>query len=103
MELKTKTEKSKKKEIALWKDQQNWQNSSKTGKGKRGHKCSVSQITCLADVAQWVEHWRVNWKVIGSIPSQGTCLGCRPGPHLGACERQWTDVSLSLPLSSPPV
>ena len=24
-----------------------------------------------------------NWKVSGSIPSQGTCLGCGPGPQLG--------------------
>ena len=30
----------------------------------------------------------------GSIPSQGTCLGCGPGPQLGACERQLINVSL---------
>ena len=37
----------------------------------------------LAGVAQWIEHWPVNQRVTGSIPSQGTCLGCRPGPHSG--------------------
>ena len=34
----------------------------------------------LADVAQWIEHWPVNQRVTGLIPSQGTCLGCGPGP-----------------------
>ena len=35
----------------------------------------------LAGVAQWIERWPVNQKVVGSIPSQGTCLGCGPGPQ----------------------
>ena len=34
----------------------------------------------LAAVAQWIERQPVNQSVAGSIPSQGTCLGCRPGP-----------------------
>ena len=38
----------------------------------------------LAGVAQCMEHRPVNRKVAGSIPSQGTCLGCEPGPQLGA-------------------
>ena len=29
------------------------------------------------------------------MPSQGTCLGCRPGPWLHACERQPINVSLT--------
>ena len=33
----------------------------------------------LADVAQWTECWCANQMVAGSIPSQGTCLGFRPG------------------------
>ena len=33
----------------------------------------------LAGVAQWIECRPVNWKVIGSVLGQGTCLGCRPG------------------------
>ena len=44
----------------------------------------------LADMAQWIEHQPA--KVTGSIPSQSTCLSCRPGPQLGACERQPLDV-----------
>ena len=35
----------------------------------------------LASVAQWIEHPPANQRVTGSIPSQGTCLGCRPGPQ----------------------
>ena len=30
-------------------------------------------------VAQRIECWPTNQKVAGSIPSQGTCLGYRPG------------------------
>ena len=35
----------------------------------------------LAGVAQWIEHWPGNHRIAGSIPSQGTCLGCGPGPQ----------------------
>ena len=38
-------------------------------------------IKSLAGVAQWLECQPVNHRVTGSIPSQGTCLGCRPGPQ----------------------
>ena len=54
----------------------------------------------LPGVAQWVECGTVNKKVTGSIPSQSTCLGCRPGPQCGVHERQLhSDVSLPLFLS----
>ena len=39
------------------------------------------RYSALAGVAQWIECWPVNQRVSGSIPSQGTCLGCRPGPQ----------------------
>ena len=32
----------------------------------------------LVGVAQWIQHWPANQRVTGSIPSQGTCLGCWP-------------------------
>ena len=35
----------------------------------------------LAGVAQWIEHRPVNQRITGSIPSQGTRLGCGPGPQ----------------------
>ena len=35
----------------------------------------------LAGVAQRTEHWPVNQRVAGSIPSHGTSLGCGPGPQ----------------------
>ena len=55
----------------------------------------------LAGVAQWIEHQPADQRVAGSIPSQGTCLGCRPGPQWEAWEKQpHTDVSL--PLFLPP-
>ena len=48
----------------------------------------------LAGVAQWIECQPVNQRVAGSIPIQGTCPGCGPGPQWGACERQpHTEVS----------
>ena len=42
----------------------------------------------LAGVGQWIECHSINEKVAGSIPSQGKCLGCRPGPRLGMCKKQ---------------
>ena len=56
----------------------------------------------LAGVAHWIECRPVNWKVAGSIPSQGTGLGCGPGLQLGAQDRQpHSDVSLPLSPSLP--
>ena len=49
----------------------------------------------LAAVAQWIECWPVNQEVTGLIPGQGTCLGFRPGPQLGVCERESVNVSLT--------
>ena len=37
--------------------------------------------TALAGVAQWIESRPANQRVTSLIPSQGTCLGCRPGPQ----------------------
>ena len=55
-------------------------------------------VIALAGVAQWTEHQPVNQRVTGSIPSQGTCLGCRPGraPSRGCMRGNHTDVSLPL-------
>ena len=55
----------------------------------------------LAGVAQWTECQPANLKVGGSIPGQGTCLGCEPGPHLEGCERQWIDVCITHRCFSP--
>ena len=53
--------------------------------------------TALAGVAQWTECWPVNQRVTDLIPSQGTCLGCGPGPQYEVHEGQpHTDVSLPL-------
>ena len=56
----------------------------------------------LTGVAQWIERRPANQRVTGSIPSQGTCLGYRPGPQVGAHERQQhinVSLSFSLPFS----
>ena len=62
--------------------------------------------SALAGVAQWTEHCPANREDAGLIPGQGTCLGCRPGPQLGACKRQPISISLAhavfLPLVLPP-
>ena len=51
----------------------------------------------LAGMALWIEHGPANQRVTGSIPSQGTFLGCSPGPQSGVYKRQpHIDVSLSL-------
>ena len=55
----------------------------------------------LAGVAQWTECGPAKQRVAGSIPSQGTCVGCEPGPQEGACERQ-LHIDVSLPLFLPP-
>ena len=48
--------------------------------------------------------WATKQRVASSIPSQGTCLGGRPGPQWGPRERQpHTDVSLPLFLPSFPL
>ena len=51
----------------------------------------------LADVAQLVGGPLAKLKLAGSIPGQGTCLGCRPGPPLGHVEEA-TLIDVSLPL-----
>ena len=49
-----------------------------------------------------IECWPVNQRVTSLIPSQGTSLGCRPGPQWGVHRRQpHIDVFLPLPLPSP--
>ena len=62
---------------------------------------SRNRKSALASVAQWIECRPVNQRVVGSIPSQGTCLGCRLGPQLGEHERL-PHMDVSLPLFLPP-
>lgn len=40
----------------------------------------LKKILALPGVAQWIECCPANQSVTGSIPNQGTSLGCRPGP-----------------------
>ena len=59
----------------------------------------------LAAVAQWIEHQPANQKVMGSVPGQGTCLGCRPVPSWGHVEGNllmfFLPIDVSLPLLLP--
>ena len=51
--------------------------------------------SALAGVAQWIESHPLNQRFAGSIPSQRTGLGFRPGPGLGMHKRHpHSDVSL---------
>ena len=52
-------------------------------------------------MSQWIECQPVNQRAASSIPSQGTRLGCRPGPHLGHTQGNHTLMFLSLPFSLP--
>ena len=70
---------------------------------------SKNVYIALASVLSWLGILQQkNCKVAGSIPCQGTCLGCRFIPGQGSYKRQLMDVShihdspilsLSLPLS----
>ena len=55
----------------------------------------------LNGVDQWTECWPENPQVMGSIPSQGMCLDCGPGPQLETCERQLIDVFVAHQCFSP--
>ena len=55
----------------------------------------------LTAVAQSVGHHPTNWKVVGSICGQGTCLVCGLSPGHGMFEKQPIIVSLSHPCFSP--
>ena len=61
----------------------------------------IIKTATLVGVAQWIECRPENQRVAGSIPSQGTCLGCGPGPQWGAHERK-LQIDVSLPLFLPP-
>ena len=63
----------------------------------------IELYIALAGVAQWIEGQPANQRVAGSIPSQGTCLGCRPGwtPSWGWARGDHTLMFLSLSLSFP--
>ena len=57
-------------------------------------------ILALASVAQWIECQPTNQRVTGLIPSQGTRLGCGPGPQHGVHKKQ-PYIGVSLPLFLP--
>ena len=44
----------------------------------------------LAGVAQWTEGQPTDQEGACSIPCQGTCLSCRPGPQLGGVREATT-------------
>ena len=60
-----------------------------------------SSSACLHYNAQVTPAGVVQWTERGSIPSQGTHLGCEPGPQLGVCERQPIYVFLTHRCLSP--
>ena len=65
--------------------------------------CLVSsRLTTLCPaLAEWlIERRPESQRVAGSIPSQGTGLGCGPGPQCGAHKRQ-PHIDVSLPLFLP--
>ena len=60
-----------------------------------GYGNEENKNPALTGVAQQVVCLPICWKVVGSIPGQGTCLGRGPGPQLEVCKRQPTGVSLA--------
>ena len=59
------------------------------------HRTFLKIDHTLAAVAQLIGHCPAKWRVTGSIPSQGTCLGCEFGPQSGCVQEQLISVSLS--------
>ena len=71
---------------------------------------NIANATLIKDVAlagmtRWIECRPVNWKFAGSIPSQGTCLGCGHVPSWGYARGNWSmflsHIYISLPLFLP--
>ena len=56
----------------------------------------------LAGVGQRIEHGPVNQRVAGLIPTQGTCLGCGPGPRWEGMWKTTTHWCFSPSLSPTP-
>ena len=69
--------------------------------GWSAHWGSTIKSVALAGVDQWIECWPANQRVSGSIPSQGTCLGCVPGPQSGGAYERQPHIDVSLPLFLP--
>ena len=76
-----------------------------TSKGCQGLLVPTMQLKLmhltLAGVAQWIECRPVNQRVIGLIPSQVTCLDCRPGSPVRGMGGNHTLIFLSLSFSLP--
>ena len=58
-----------------------WVNNETKEEIKKFLEKNENEIKALAGVAQSIEHRPGNQRVVGLIPSQGTCLGCCPGPQ----------------------
>ena len=57
-------------------------NPTRIQRGTDKDVCDNNKVeSALAIVAQGIKCRPVNHRVNGSIPSQGTCLGCGPGPQ----------------------
>ena len=88
-DLKNMPIKNKFKQWRKWQDNCNWT------------AINWKKKLALAGVAQWTECRPANGKVTGSTPSQGTCLGCGPGPSWGHWKGNHTLIFLSLSPSLP--
>ena len=65
---------------------------------KIGDRKAKQTVRALDVVVQWVEREPMNQSVAGSIPSQGPCLGCGPGPQLGGGGERQPHINVSLPV-----
>ena len=74
---------------------------SRIGQADKTFLSLKKEMSALAQWLSWLEHCPIHQKVAGSIPSQGTFLGCRSDPwsgHIGEATDQC--FSLFLPLLS---
>ena len=72
----------------LMKDTERWGRQGNGGRGQgtereRVKEKNLKHLIALAGWLSWLEHHTIKQKVVGSILSQGTCLGCRLDPQSG--------------------
>ena len=68
--------------------------------GDTGARTSGAIKRVARALAVWLSRFGyhpANWKVTGSIPGQGTCLGCRFSPRLG---HMWKVIDWCFPITS---
>ena len=84
--------------IKMWCSRSGWGGHRNSLWPSLDQRACHPQKSCVEKLrrAQWIEHLPANQKVAGSIPGQGTCLGCGPVGDMWEATVQCVSPSLSL-------